>query len=135
MYVVDPIKCYLIGGAAIAISLVAHSKKKKRLASWTATIATVQNVRRAGDGDASVSVRFSDSNGKPHTASVKVADGDSVSLGAELDISYNPQNPDEAFVRESKDMKLSFYIPLVAGIVLLALGVVSQITLSHAGFE
>lgn len=134
MYVVDPLKCYLIGGAVIAIAVVAHSRKKQRLASWLPATGAVQNVRRADDGDATASVRFTDSGGQLRTASVKVADGDDVSLGAELEIAYNPQNPDEAFVRNAKDMKLSFYIPLVAGIVLLILGIVSQITLSRAGY-
>src|SRR4051812_24258961 len=50
-----------------------------------------------------------------------------------IGIAYNPQNPDEAFIRSEKDMNLALYIPLIAGILILVLGVVSQITLSRAG--
>ena len=78
-------------------------------------------------------MRFSDQGGQMRTASIKVADGDSLGLGAELEISYDPRNPEEAFIRSAKDMNLALYIPLVGGILLLILGVVSEITLARAG--
>lgn len=134
MYIVNPTACYLIGSAAIVIGIVTHSKKKKRLASWSHATATVQNVRRSDDSDAVVTVRFTDAGGQLRTASVTAA-ADSVSLGADLDIAYNPANPEDAFIREAKDMKLALYIPLAAGIILIGLGIVSQITLARAGYE
>ncbi|MBS0630557.1 MAG: hypothetical protein JSS11_01485 [Verrucomicrobia bacterium] len=65
---------------------------------------------------------------------MKVADEDHLSLGADLEIAYNPRKPEEAFIRNAKDMNLAFYFPLVGGALLLILGVVSQIMLAHAGF-
>lgn len=131
MYTIDPLKCYLIGGAIITVSVIAHSQKKKRLASWIGATATVQNIRRPDQGDVTVTVRFTDAGGQLRTAWVKVADEDSVSLGSEVEIAYNPRNPEEAFVREAKDMKLSLYIPLAAGSIVLGLGVYAQLVLSR----
>lgn len=133
MIVVDPIKCYLIGAGAIAVGVVTHSRKKARLKSWIPAVGSVQNIRRSREGDATAVVRFSDQSGQLRTASMAVADGDNLGLGAELDISYNPKNPEEAFVRSAKDMNLALYIPLIAGIAILILGVMSQITLARAG--
>jgi uncharacterized protein DUF3592 len=133
MLIVDPIKCYVIGATAVVAGFVTHSRKKARLKSWIPAVGSVQNIRRSREGDATAIVRFSDQGGQLRTASMKVADGDSIGLGTELEISYNPRNPEEAFIRSKKDMNLAFYIPVVAGVVLLILGVVSQITLARAG--
>jgi hypothetical protein len=133
MLIVDPIKCYIIGAVAISTGVFLHSKKRARLKVWIPAAASVQNIRRTREGDATAVVRFTDRAGQLRTASMKVADGDSIGLGSDLEISYNPSNPEEAFIRSSSDMKLSLYIPLIAGILLLVLGVVSQITLARAG--
>ncbi len=133
MYVVDPIKCYLIGGPAIAISLFAHSKKKKRLKLWIPVAGSVEDIRRDRDDETTAYVRFSDQSGKLCTAKVKVADGDRVGLGSSLEISYNPQRPEEAFVRSARDMNLALYVPLVGGILVLIMGIFSQVMLSRSG--
>ena len=134
MYLISPIKCYVIGGAVVIYSAVSYSKKKKRLNSWVHTTGSVQNVRRRSDGETTLSVKFTDEAGQLRTASMKVADGDTVGLGSEIEISYNPKKPEEAFVSNAKDMTLSLYIPLVAGFIIIALGIGSEIMLSRAGY-
>lgn len=132
MYVIDPIKCFLIGGIAIAGGVVTHARKKSRMKSWVPTIGVVQNVRTASNGDSTVYVRFADQSGQPQTAGMMIADGDSLGLGSELEIYFNPQKPDQAFVRSQKDINLSLYIPLVGGALVMGLGVLSIVLLSGA---
>lgn len=133
MYVIDPLKCYLIGGIALVASVTIRVHKQRKLKVWVPTIATVQNIRRTDDDDITAYVRFTDQKSQPQLAAVKVSDGNAVSLGASVEISYNPVKPDDAFVRSAKDMKLAFYVPFIAGLLIVGLGIFSQITLTRAG--
>jgi hypothetical protein len=133
MYIVNPYKCYVVGAGAVGAAFVANQRKQRRLKIWIPVTGNVQNISRGQNGECKVYIRFTDKSGQLRTAKVEVADDDAIGLGSEVDLSYNPLNPEDAFVRDAKDLKLSFYIPVVAGIVLIAVGVVSQITLMYAG--
>ena len=111
MFTIDPFTCYLVGVALIVGAFVTRAKKKQRLATWLPATATVQNIRRPDGEDVAVVVRFSDATGQPRNATVKVADEDRIGLGTELEIAYDPAKPDQAFVRDAKDMPLAFHLP------------------------
>jgi hypothetical protein len=131
MYIVDPYKCYAIGAGAVGAAFVANQRKQRRLKTWIPITGNVQNISRGPNGECKVYIRFTDKAGELRTAKVEVADDDAIGLGSEVQLSYNPLNPEDAFVRDAKDLKLAFYIPVLAGLVLIAIGIVSQITLVH----
>jgi hypothetical protein len=132
MLIVDPVKCYVLGGGALVWGVVAHRRKKAQLASWVPTTAIVQNTRRDRRGDVAAVVRFTDKEGQLRTATMPATDEGAVSLGAELEIAYNPRDPTQAFIRTAKEMKLALFIPVIAGVLLLVLGVTFQVILARA---
>lgn len=133
MFTIDPDTFYIFGVGLIIAAFGTRAKKKRRLVTWSSATATVQNIRRPEGEDAAVVVRFSDATGQLRTATVKVADDDRVGLGGELEIAYDPAKPDQAFVRDPKDMQLAFYLPLAAGLILLGIGLFSQFMIPRAG--
>jgi hypothetical protein len=126
MYAVSPLKFYVAGAGLIASSVAIYQQKRRKSSSWKVAVATVQNIHRRHDGDSRVYARFKDELGELRTANLVVADEDAIGLGSELEICYNPGNPEDAMVQADADRKRTFVIPFIIGVFLLVGGALCQ---------
>jgi hypothetical protein len=117
----SPSQLFAIGAAAFVFGVWQYVRKKNRLKSWIRATATVENVRRDAEGEVTVRLKFKDQAGKPVACVTPFADGDRVGLGSEVEVAYDPQSPETAFVASKGDMSLSALAWTVSGLgVMLA---------------
>ncbi len=116
----SPTKLFLIGAISLGYGVWEFHRKKRLLATWTATVGTVDNIRRDDRENGSIRIKYVDARGQKQACWLSVADSDRVGLGTQLKIAYNPHAPGEAFVADRKDMTLTAIIAVVIGLLALA---------------
>jgi hypothetical protein len=126
MYQIVPARVFLVAAISIGFGVWSYRQKRARLATWTRVTAVVDNVRRDRNGNVRATFKYADQKGERQTCILPVASGNSLGLGAEMQIAYNPAAPNQAFVCDGKDMNLTLIVSLVIGLVLIGVGVMAM---------
>ncbi len=114
----NPLHLYVAGALSLGFGIWVYYTKKKRLDTWIPVVGVVDNIRRDRSGNVSVVVKYVTKEGSKQLCTLPIADGDSVGLGTELAIAYEPAQPGNAFIADKKDMNFGVITAIIVGIAL-----------------
>ena len=114
----NPLHLYVAGAFSLCFGIWGYYAKKKRLETWISVVGVVDNIRRDRNGNVSVVVKYVTKEGSKQLRTLPIADGDSVGLGTELAIAYDPAQPNNAFIADKKDMNFGVITAIIVGIAL-----------------
>ena len=114
----NPPELYFLGAASIGYGLWGFLAKKQRLKTWIPVMGVVDNIRRDRNGNVSVVVKYVTKDGGKQLCTLPIANGDTVGLGSELTVAYNPIKPAESFIADKRDMNFAVIAAVVIGAAL-----------------
>jgi len=117
------LRCLLIGLGSLVGGVSCLISKRRRLATWPNTEATVDIVYTNKDGNQMLSVLFKDANNHSCRAEVKVIDAQNLGLGSVVSVAYDPVNSESAFLSDGWQIGLGVGAAIILGLILTSLSV------------
>jgi hypothetical protein len=114
----NPLHLYAAGTLSVGFGAWSYYTKKKRLETWISVVGVVDNIRRDRNGNVSATMKYMTKEGAKQLCTLPVSDGDSLGLGTELVVAYEPARPERAFIADRKDMNFGVISALVIGVAL-----------------
>lgn len=125
MYRIVPGRVFIAAAVSISVGLYSYYRKRERLSRWVRVTAVVDNVRRDREGNTTATFKYSDKNGERRMCLLPIADAQSLGLGSEMALAYNPDVPDQAFVCDTKDMNITLIVSLLLGVGFIIAGILA----------
>ena len=123
-YRLNPVQLIALGAVSIGLGAWQYLQRKRRVKTWIRAAGTVENIRRDPEGNVTVRIAFLDDAGRKQACCVPHSDSNSIGLGTEIAIAYNPHAPSTAVIAEKREMNLAAILFGAIGAALIAAGVI-----------